>query len=261
MRLRFSSPVPYRTGCKVSYWFPTRYYDADDILKIQVGPLFAQRTETYTHATRGQATDGGRAVAGRFTVQEEAGGEYKSITFTSCATFRSQHLPEKSRIYGLSQPASTEPTSSIKVYIADASGQVVSELEAGVTFTPIPGSIAFGAASLTPTTVSAAGYVSMAMSPAHDLSAQSAPSLAIEFPADMRVGATCTSPTNNDVLGAGRTCLSDTIKNIIIIENLVESDYTGGQELSFTIGPVTLPRTTAGGKGEFRITTYVMDAG
>jgi len=105
---------------------------------------------------------------------------------------------------------------------------VVSKLEAGVTFTPIPGSITFGAASLTPTTVSAAGYVSMAMTPAHALSAQSAPSLTIEFPADMRVRAICTPPTKNDVLGVGRTCLSDTIKNIITIENLVESDYTGG---------------------------------
>ena len=183
-------------------------------------------------------------VAGRFTVKEEGavdGEEYKSITFTSCATFRSQHLPEKSRIYGLSQPLSTEPTSSIKVYIADgASGEQVAKLEAGVTFTPIPGSITFGAASLAPTTVSAAGYVSMAMTPAHDLSAQSAPSLTIEFPADMRVGATCTPPTNNDELGLGiekdasgrritkRTCSSDTIKNIITIDNLVESDYTGG---------------------------------
>lgn len=41
MRLRFSSPVPLRKGCTVSYWFPTEFYDADDILYVRLGALFA----------------------------------------------------------------------------------------------------------------------------------------------------------------------------------------------------------------------------
>ena len=179
MRLRYSSPVPYRQGCTVSYWFPTMFYNADDILKIQVGPLLAQTTETYAHSTKGAATEGGLPVAGRFTVKEEEDGEYKSITFNSCSGFRSQDLPEQSRIYGLSQPMSTEPTTSVKVYITDATGNIVSELESDVTFTPITGEIAFGPATIDPTTVSAPGLVSMSITPAHDLSPLTAPSLTI----------------------------------------------------------------------------------
>ena len=198
------------------------FYNADDILKIQVGPLLAQTTETYAHETKGLATQDGRPVAGRFTVKEEEDGKYKSITFTSCKTFRSQDLPEQSRIYGLSQPMSTEPTTSVKVYITDATGHIVSKLEADVTFTPITGKIAFDEnAILDPTTVSAPGLISMSITPAHDLSERSAPSLTIELPPDFKVDDQCAPPTGNDELGAGRTCISDKTKNTITIENLV----------------------------------------
>lgn len=41
MGLTFSSPVPLREGCVVSYWFPTEFYDADEIVSVRIGPLFA----------------------------------------------------------------------------------------------------------------------------------------------------------------------------------------------------------------------------
>ena len=64
MQLRFSSPVPLREGCVVSYWFPAEFYDADEIVSARVGPLFAQTPVTFAHPEHGPATDGSRPVAG-----------------------------------------------------------------------------------------------------------------------------------------------------------------------------------------------------
>lgn len=137
---------------------------------------------------------------------------------------------------------------------------MVTKLESDVTFTPTAGTLSFGKATLAPTTVSAPGYISMVITPAHGLIPSDSPSLAIELPVDFEVDGRCLGPTKNDALGTGRTCTGDPTKNSITVESLVTSRYTGGNELSFTIGPVKLPRTTAGGKGEFKITTYVKDA-
>lgn len=43
------------------------------------------------------------------------------------------------------------------------------------------------------------------------------------------------------------------------ISNLVASDWAGGGTLSFTTAAISLPTTSAGGQGEFRLTTYVWD--
>lgn len=51
MRLKFSSPVPLNIGCKVSYWFPSEYYDASEITSIRTGSLFAQSAVTYFPAS------------------------------------------------------------------------------------------------------------------------------------------------------------------------------------------------------------------
>ena len=93
--MRFRSPVPLKAGCTVSYWFPTQFYDADAITSVRTGSLFGQMAETYYPA--GGSGEGSKI----FTIQSEAGGAYKSVTFASCATFRTQEAPETSRIVGL----------------------------------------------------------------------------------------------------------------------------------------------------------------
>jgi hypothetical protein len=55
MQLKFSSPVPLRPGCVVSYWFPADFYDAEEIDSMRVGPLFAQTPATFTHPEHGPA--------------------------------------------------------------------------------------------------------------------------------------------------------------------------------------------------------------
>lgn len=72
MELRFTSPVPLRKGCKVSYWFPTAFYDASEITELRTGALFSMTSDTYTPDNKNPAL--------RFEVREEA-DDYKSLTF------------------------------------------------------------------------------------------------------------------------------------------------------------------------------------
>ena len=136
MNLRFSSPVPLKPGCRVSYWFPTEFYNADDIASIRVGALFATSAETFFPA--GSGTSAARKY---FTVAKEQGGTYKSVSFSTCVDPRPIR-PETSSIWGLRQPRSTKPTSSIKVFISDAAGNLVAFLDQGVTFAPLVGTLA-----------------------------------------------------------------------------------------------------------------------
>lgn len=97
---------------------------------------------------------------------------YKSITFTSCATFRPQDRPESTRIHGLKQPRSTKPTSSIRVYIKDSAGpngNIIAYMDSGATFTPTAGPLTVVAATLAPTTVSALTSFTWSIRPAHGL--------------------------------------------------------------------------------------------
>jgi hypothetical protein len=41
MRLTYSAPVPLQAGCAATYWFPTAYYDADELTQLRTGTLFA----------------------------------------------------------------------------------------------------------------------------------------------------------------------------------------------------------------------------
>jgi hypothetical protein len=43
------------------------------------------------------------------------------------------------------------------------------------------------------------------------------------------------------------------------INNLVNSDYTGGNDLTFTFSLIQLPGSSSGGQGEFRFITYEVD--
>ena len=79
MRLTYSAPVPLRANCHVKYWFPTAYYDADDITKIRTGTLFAALAVSYYPAGSGEENE--------FTIAEEEGG-YKSVYFNACENFR-----------------------------------------------------------------------------------------------------------------------------------------------------------------------------
>lgn len=110
MELRFSTPVPLRARCNVSYWFPTDFFDAAAIQEVRTGSLFSKTSVAYTPSN----TDPGR----RFTLKEEEGG-YKSLTFQSCPEFRREGVPESTRITGLRQPLTAEETKSIKVYVRD----------------------------------------------------------------------------------------------------------------------------------------------
>jgi hypothetical protein len=75
MRLKFSSPLPLRQNCIVSYWFPTRFYDADQITQIQTGSLFAKTSEVF-YSTGSAPSSSSKT----FTVKKED-SDFKSLTF------------------------------------------------------------------------------------------------------------------------------------------------------------------------------------
>lgn len=149
MDLRFSTPVPLRARCTVSYWFPTDFFDAAAIREVRTGSLFSKISVAYTSDN----SDPGK----RFTLKEEEGG-YKSVTFTSCPEFRREGVPESTRITGLRQPLTVEETKSIKVYVRDDQGQIVVFADSGVTVLPTAGTLEHVSTVHSPTTVSALSF-------------------------------------------------------------------------------------------------------
>lgn len=77
----------------------------------------------------------------KFVVKSELNGAYKSVTFRTCTTYRTQDYSETSRIDGMKQPRSTEETSSIKIYIRDQDHHINVAAESGITFKPFVGSL------------------------------------------------------------------------------------------------------------------------
>jgi hypothetical protein len=146
------------------------------------------------------------------------------------------------------------------VYIRDSRDQVVAYFDSDVSFTPVTGSMSLVSASLAPATVYAAAALSWTIQAAHYLRAADAPSLTIELPTDYTVPSACTTTSDADAYGGSRTCSTNTIQNTLTVSNLVDSDWAGGGTLSFSTALITLPTTSAGGQGEFRLTTYVSDA-
>jgi hypothetical protein len=149
MRLTYAAPVPLQAGCSASYWFPTAYYDADDITELRTGTLFAAAAVSYLPAGSGGANE---FIVADVPAAETGGVAYKSVTFSGCLDFRRQR-PETTTIFGLTQPTSTKPTASLQVYIRDSRGEVVAYFASGVSFTPVTGSMALVSASLDPATV------------------------------------------------------------------------------------------------------------
>jgi hypothetical protein len=74
LSLRFATPVPLRANCWVSYWFPTAFYDADQITSIRTGALFSNSPRTM----KAEGTPGAQYF---YKVEEQEGGKYKSVTF------------------------------------------------------------------------------------------------------------------------------------------------------------------------------------
>ena len=257
MELRFSSPVPLREGCQVSYWFPTEFYDAAQIVDVRTGALFAQTNEHHRPATPAAgavaaslaqpgALLGSETEGSKFVLKEEAGG-YKSVSFSSCATFRGHQAPEVTRIHGLSQPLSTQPTPSVQVHITDIRGEPIASITSGVTFTPVTGGLVIKHPTLDKSVVSSLASLSWTIVPDHALAAADAPSVTVKLPLDYVVQSTCELPPSKGAKPSPRKCTVDQITNSITIEQLVSVDVSGKAELTFTTGPVRLPTTTSGG--------------
>ena len=185
MELRFSSPVPLRPNCLVEYWLPVTYYDAEEVTRITTGGLFAGRKSSYSKGTE--------ATTKTFSVTSKENGAYKALSFRSCEDFRSQGPSESTRIEGLTQPKSTQRTSSLKIFIleGEGEGQVVATLDQGVTFKPLLGAIKFNTASMTPTTVLISTAITLSFSPNHGLPASMSPLIKISFPEDYVVQKEC----------------------------------------------------------------------
>lgn len=173
MKISFSSPVPFKPGCKVSYWFPTAFYDASEITEIRTGSMFSLSPETFTPDNIDPLK--------KFTVKSED-KDYKSLNFESCPVFRRQGVPETTRIRGLKQPLTIQETSSLKIVIKDREGEPVVFVDQGVTFVPLEGSISLATASHTPTTVSALSYFTFQIKPEHSLFSEENPVVKVAFP-------------------------------------------------------------------------------
>ena len=99
----------------MSYWFPTEFFDAAQIVDVRTGALFAQTNEHHRPANPASGAiaasldeasafvDTSQNIGSKFVLKEEAGG-YKSVSFSSCPTFRGHEAPEVTRIHGLLQP-------------------------------------------------------------------------------------------------------------------------------------------------------------
>ena len=74
LSLRFSTPVPLRANCWVSYWFPTAFYDVEQITSIRTGALFSNSPRTL----KAEGTAGARYF---YKIEEQEDGAYKSVTF------------------------------------------------------------------------------------------------------------------------------------------------------------------------------------
>ena len=251
----------------MSYWFPTEFYDAAQIVDVRTGALFAPTNEHHRPANPASgaiaasfaepgALLGAASVGSKFVLKEEAGG-YKSVSFSSCTTFRGHEAPEVTRIRGLVQPRSTQPTPSVQVHITDIKGEPIASVTAGVTFTPVAGGLTVKRPTLDKSVVSSLASLSWTIVPDHALAAADAPSVTVTLPPDYVVQSTCELPPSKGAKPSPRKCSVDQITNSITIEQLVSVDVLGGTELTFTIGPVRLPTTTAGGQGTFQITTYI----
>ena len=254
----------------MSYWFPTEFFDAAQIVDVRTGALFAQTNEHHRPANPASGAiaasldeasmfvDTSQNVGSKFVLKEEAGG-YKSVSFSSCPTFRGHEAPEVTRIRGLTQPRSTQSTPSVQVHIADVHGSLdepIASVTAGVTFTPAAGGLTIKRPTLDKSVVSSLASLSWTIVPDHALAAADAPSVTVKLPPDYIVQSTCELPPSKGAKPSPRKCTVDQITNSITIEQLVSVDVLGGTELTFTVGPVRLPTTTAGGQGMFRITTF-----
>lgn len=251
----------------MSYWFPTEFYDAAQVVDVRTGALFAQTNEHHRPAkpavgaiaasmAEPGALLGSASIGSKFVLKEEAGG-YKSVSFSSCTTFRGHKAPEVTRIHGLSQPWSTQPTPSVQVHITDIHGEPIASVTSGVTFTPVTGGLTIKRPTLDKSVVSSLASLSWTIVPDHALTAADAPSVTVKLPLDYIVQSTCELPPSKGAKPSPRKCTVDPITNSITIEQLVSVDVKGGAELTFTIGPVRLPTTISGGQGAFQITTYI----
>ena len=143
MTLEYVSTVPLRPNCRVSYMFPTEFYDASKITSIRTGDLLGSEYNTYTP---------GVASYSQFEVKDELNG-FKSITFLACKTFRPNDPREKTLIVGLDMPDSTEGGESLKIFIRDQDGATTAKLEKGLTHSPFAGRLTIEEAAISPTTV------------------------------------------------------------------------------------------------------------
>lgn len=171
MRLSFSSPVPLKEGCAVSYWFPTAFFNADLIESVRTGALFSLTSETFYSEKSGRSSK-------VFTVKEEADG-YKSVNFKTCPVFRSQEAPETSLIVGLRLPTSTQESLSVRVLIYDSRGTLVTYADHGLSFAATAGSLSIEEAIHSPTVVSSLSYFTWTIKTSHSLSQADNPTVKI----------------------------------------------------------------------------------
>jgi hypothetical protein len=244
MRLSFSSPVPLLQGCKVSYWFPSAFFNAALIESVRTGSLFSLTSETFYSATSGRSSK-------VFTLKDEADG-YRSVTFATCPGFRSQEAPETSLIVGLRLPTSTQESKSVKVFIYDSTGTLVTFADHGLTFAATSGSLEIVSAIHSPTVVSSLSYFSWSIKPSHSLSQTDNPVVKIQFPPEFKVQHFCDKPS---------TCTSNQVENSLSVTNLINDKLLGGETINLIVGPLKLPISVAQTNGMFKVTTYVKGAG
>lgn len=82
MELKFGTPVPLVQNCTVSYWFPTHFYDAEQITQIRTGSLLTRIRTSYK-----PAQDPTNPKNTEFVVASEEDNKFKSITFFACPEF------------------------------------------------------------------------------------------------------------------------------------------------------------------------------
>lgn len=176
MTLFYNTPVPLKAGCKVSYWFPSEFYDAKDIVSVKTGPLYSLNSETYT----------AKDPLFKFVLKNETDG-YKSINFNSCSNFRDQKPTEVSRFVGLRQPLSIQETRTLKIFIRDSRDNIIVEKQSDITFIPLEGSLSLVSASMSTTVVSSLSYFTWTLKPTHSFPIADNPVFKICFPKVFKV--------------------------------------------------------------------------
>ena len=118
---------------------------------------------------------------------------------------------------------------------------------------------------MNPTVVQYLTSIRFWIKPKHKLPAEMLPVIKIDFPYDIGsdpdgylVQQSCEAVANTDI-GSSLNCMSDVIYNSLIVMGITKT-IDAEEVVSLTIGKIKIPGHIGGGKGNFKVTTFLFES-